>query len=78
MQTCPRCGKEDCVKDGIVRGRQRWRCRACRYRHTVQQRGKDVHIKRQAVELYLDEVDDPARHVTSTPLVTSFRLPGAA
>jgi len=54
MTTCPRCGKEDCVKDGIVRGRQRWRCRACRYRHTVQQRGKDVHIKRQAVELYLE------------------------
>lgn len=32
----------------------------------------------EAVGLYLDEVDDPARHVTSTPLVTSFRLPGAA
>jgi hypothetical protein len=32
----------------------------------------------EAVGLYLDEVDDPARNVTSTPLVTSFRLPGAA
>src|ERR1022692_2083656 len=32
----------------------------------------------EAVELYLDEVDDPARFVTSTPLVTSFQLPGAA
>jgi hypothetical protein len=32
----------------------------------------------EAVGLYLDEVDDPAGHVTSTPLVTSFRLPGAA
>lgn len=29
----------------------------------------------EAVELYLEEVGDPARHVTSTPLVTSFRLP---
>lgn len=46
--------KEDCVKDGIVRGRQRWRCRECGYRHTVQQRGKDTHLKRQAVELYLE------------------------
>lgn len=32
----------------------------------------------EAVELYPEEVDDPARFVTSTPLVTSFQLPGAA
>jgi predicted RNase H-like HicB family nuclease len=32
----------------------------------------------EAVELYLEELDDPARYVTSTPLVTSFQLPGAA
>jgi predicted RNase H-like HicB family nuclease len=31
----------------------------------------------EAVGLYLDEVDDPARHVSSTPLVTSFALPAA-
>jgi predicted RNase H-like HicB family nuclease len=31
----------------------------------------------EAVELYLEEVDDPASHITSTPLVTSFRLPAA-
>ena len=54
MEKCPQCGKEECVKDGIVRGLQRWLCRECRYRHTVQQRGKDAHIKRQAVELYLE------------------------
>ena len=54
MTICPRCMKEDCVKDGIVRGRQRWRCRECGYRHTVQQRGKEAHLKRQAVELYLE------------------------
>jgi hypothetical protein len=29
----------------------------------------------EAVELYLEEVDDPASHITATPLVTSFRLP---
>ena len=54
MTSCPRCVKEDGVKDGIVRGRQRWRCRECGYRHTVQQRGKKAHLKRQAVELYLE------------------------
>ena len=31
----------------------------------------------EAVELYLEEVDDPAEHVTATPLVTSFQLPAA-
>ena len=53
MTACPKC-KGDCVKDGIVRQKQRWRCRACAYRHTVQQRGTDLRIKRQAVELYLE------------------------
>ncbi len=31
----------------------------------------------EAVELYLEEVDDPAGHITASPLVTSFRLPAA-
>ncbi len=29
----------------------------------------------RAVELYVEEVDDPAGHLTATPLVTSFKLP---
>jgi predicted RNase H-like HicB family nuclease len=32
----------------------------------------------EAVELHLEELDDPARYITSTPLMTSFQLPGAA
>jgi predicted RNase H-like HicB family nuclease len=32
----------------------------------------------EAVALYLEEVDDPQQHVTPTPLVTSFQVPGAA
>jgi predicted RNase H-like HicB family nuclease len=32
----------------------------------------------EAVSLYLDEIDNPADHVTSTPLVTSFQVSGAA
>jgi predicted RNase H-like HicB family nuclease len=31
----------------------------------------------EAVELYLEEVDDPTSHITATPLVTSVRLPAA-
>ena len=33
---------------------------------------------REAVALCLDEIDDPDRHITHTPLVTSFQVPGAA
>jgi predicted RNase H-like HicB family nuclease len=33
---------------------------------------------REAVSLYLDEVDDPESHITGTPLVTSFQVSGAA
>ncbi len=32
----------------------------------------------EAVGLYLEEVEDPAGHITATPLVTSFQVPGAA
>lgn len=32
----------------------------------------------EAVGLYLDEVADSQRYVTTTPLVTSFQVPGAA
>lgn len=31
----------------------------------------------EAVEAYLEEIDNPAEHVTATPLVTSFSLPAA-
>lgn len=33
---------------------------------------------REAVSLYLDEIADPDEHVTGTPLVMSFQVPGAA
>jgi predicted RNase H-like HicB family nuclease len=33
---------------------------------------------REAVTLYLDEIDDPEQRITSTPLVTSFQVAGAA
>ncbi|MGH8551282.1 MAG: helix-turn-helix domain-containing protein [Methylococcales bacterium] len=43
-----------CVKDGIVQGRQRYKCKGCGYGHTVKERGLEVDIKRQALELYLE------------------------
>ena len=54
MAQCPKCRCTECTKDGIVNKRQRYKCKQCGYRHTVQQRGKDPALKRQALELYLE------------------------
>ena len=54
MTICPKCSSEKCVKDGIIKGRQRYRCKSCNFRHTVQHRGKSPDVKRQALELYLE------------------------
>ena len=35
---CPKCGGNVYCKDGIVQGRQRYLCKGCRYRYTVEQR----------------------------------------
>ncbi|QQP93975.1 transposase (plasmid) [Skermanella sp. TT6] len=31
---CPRCGSRRVIRFGFVAGRQRWRCRRCRYQFT--------------------------------------------
>lgn len=54
MVSCPKCEGRHCVRDGVVKGRQRYRCHACGYRHTVRFRGKSPTLKRQALELYLE------------------------
>jgi transposase len=51
---CPKCSSSDCAKDGIVKERQRYRCKFCGYRHTVSYRGISRSIKRQALQLYLE------------------------
>lgn len=53
---CPKCGGSVYSKDGIVQGRQRYLCKGCRYRYTVERRAGtgDAATKRQALELYLE------------------------
>ena len=40
MVVCPKCDSEDCVRDGIVKGQQRHRCKGCGYKHIVTQLAK--------------------------------------
>jgi len=53
---CPKCRSSSHVKDGIIRGRQRFRCKSCRYRYTVERKSdvKTLHIRRLALEMYLE------------------------
>jgi hypothetical protein len=38
----------------MAKGRQRYHCKSCGYRHTVSYRGISPTIKRQALQLYLE------------------------
>src|ERR1035437_6498558 len=51
---CPKYKSEQHVKDGIVKGRQRYQCKERKYRFTVESRGKNSNVKRNALNLYLE------------------------
>ncbi len=51
---CPRCHSEEFVRDGVVKGKQRYLCKVCRYHYTVAYRGKPPELKRAALQLYLE------------------------
>ena len=36
---CPKCKSEKKVKDGIVKNKQRYKCKGCNYHFTVEERG---------------------------------------
>ena len=54
MPSYPKCQTEQCSKDGIVKGRQRYRCKHCGYRHTVVYKWYSEAVKRQALAMYLE------------------------
>ena len=55
---CPKCGSTKHCKDGIVKGRQRFKCKQCNYHYTVEQKSdvKSIDIKRLSFEMYLEGV----------------------
>lgn len=53
---CPKCSSEQVVKHGIVKSRQRYTCKVCKYNFTVLKNGKAlerIYIIR-ALQLYLE------------------------
>ena len=55
---CPKCKGSNYCKDGVVGGRQRYQCKSCGYRYTVEQKSdvKSVDTKRLALSMYLEGV----------------------
>ena len=53
---CPKCKSNHSRKDGIVKGKQRFKCKACNHRFTVELKSTahPESAKRQALELYLE------------------------
>ena len=53
---CPKCKSSCHIKDGIVQGRQRFKCKECLFRYTVERKSdvKTVDTKRLALDMYLE------------------------
>lgn len=51
---CPKCSSLETVKNGFMKGSQRYVCKACVYTYTKPFRGKSKELKRKAIELYLE------------------------
>jgi transposase-like protein len=53
---CPKCKSSHYVKDGLVRGKQRHKCKDCHYHYTVERKSdvKTPEIRRLALEMYLE------------------------
>jgi transposase-like protein len=55
---CPKCQSVEYVKSGVIKGRQRFKCKTCSYYYTVQKLGKriDDYYVTKALQLYVEGV----------------------
>jgi transposase-like protein len=55
---CPKCNREEHVKAGFVKDRQRYRCKSCGYHYSVEKKSdvKSKEIRRMALEMYLEDL----------------------
>ena len=51
---CPKCNNTTKTKDGVVRGKQRYKCKSCNYRYTVLKKSdvKSKETRRLALKMY--------------------------
>ena len=51
---CPKCKENKYVRNGVIKGRQRYLCKCCKYTYSVEEIGKPTLLKKQALNLYLE------------------------
>ena len=53
---CPKCKSDKKTKDGVVKDKQRYKCKDCGFRYTVASgsKAKPLHMKKLALQLYLE------------------------
>ncbi|MCF6231123.1 MAG: IS1 family transposase, partial [Gammaproteobacteria bacterium] len=53
---CPKCKSNNKTKDGIVKQKQRYKCKECGFRFTVAtgSSAKPLYLKKLALQLYLE------------------------
>ncbi|MCF6338724.1 MAG: IS1 family transposase, partial [Gammaproteobacteria bacterium] len=56
MQECPRCKSRNFIKSGVVKERQRYKCKECAYHYSVIQKSdtSKESERRLALTLYLE------------------------
>ena len=51
---CPKCGRKEKVKNGFMRGKQRYKCKNCGCNYTGGRNGYPEDIKQKAIKYYLE------------------------
>ncbi|MAX71609.1 MAG: hypothetical protein CMC76_11025 [Flavobacteriaceae bacterium] len=56
IDLCPNCGSDQYIKSGVVKERQRYKCKKCGYFFTVNKMGKkiDDYYVNKSLQLYLE------------------------
>jgi len=58
MKFCPKCNSSATIKSGIIKQRQRYKCKRCGYHFTVEKSGKSIdnYYVTKALQLYIEGV----------------------
>ncbi|MBB3698907.1 helix-turn-helix domain-containing protein [Flammeovirga yaeyamensis] len=81
---CPKCHHDQITKSGMVKGKQRYKCKKCSYNFTVPKLGKEIDHKYviKALQLYLEGVSYReierilgVSHVTVMNWVKKYNIP---
>lgn len=58
LPPCPHCNSTNISRNGIVKEKQRYKCKACNYNFTVDKPGKNIesYFVTKALQLYLEGI----------------------